>query len=189
MNRLILNRTNSVAKSLFNSNTFKSFSTGYGVLRKDIKKDDTEIIETIETNEDNYFKNVKDSFDKLQRGRENETVEEKRSRLIYQSRKRGTLENGLLLSNFSADHLPKMNEKQLNDYDSIINNLHNEWELYYWLTDAKPIPEEIKSNEVIHLMKKYCSNELKQSRILQPDLANLAEINHFIGLLTHLLFV
>lgn len=134
---------------------------------------DKEQIDIIDKNQDNYFESVKKSFDNLQKGRKNESVEEKRSRLMYQSRKRGTLENGLLLSNFSAQFLPKATEKQLIEYDKIINNLHNEWDLYYWLTNAVELPEEIKSSEIIQKMKTFCSNETKQVRIVQPDLVKL----------------
>jgi succinate dehydrogenase assembly factor 2 len=135
--------------------------------------DEIEQIKIIENNEINYFKNVKDSFDSLKKNRLNETIEEKRSRLMYQSRKRGTSENGILLSNFSADFLQKMNESELNDYDNIINNLHNEWDLYYWLTNAVPIPVDLKNSNVLVLMKKYCLNEESKARFIQPDLAKI----------------
>jgi len=137
--------------------------------------DDVEQIKIIETNEQNYFKNVKDSFDSLKKNRLSETIEEKRSRLMYQSRKRGTSENGILLSNFSADFLPKMNDKELNDYDNIINNLHNEWDLYYWLTNAVPIPVDLKNSSALELMKKYCLNEDSKARFNQPDLAEIKQ--------------
>lgn len=39
-------------------------------------------------------------------------------RLVYQSRKRGMLENGLLLSTFAAKYLNKFDEKQLDEYDT-----------------------------------------------------------------------
>ncbi|KAG2067793.1 hypothetical protein BDR04DRAFT_1104358 [Suillus decipiens] len=40
------------------------------------------------------------------------------TRLVYQSRKRGTLENDLLLlSPFARDHLRQMNETKLKEYD------------------------------------------------------------------------
>jgi hypothetical protein len=57
-------------------------------------------IKQIQKNEDSFFGNVKKSFDSLQSNRTNETLDEKRSRLLYQSRKRGTSENGLLLGNY-----------------------------------------------------------------------------------------
>lgn len=42
-----------------------------------------------------------------------ESIESKRSRLTYQSRKRGMLENGLLLSSFASKHLGQMNPEQV----------------------------------------------------------------------------
>ena len=130
-------------------------------------------IKTIQRNEESYYGNVKKSFDALQSNRCNESIDEKRARLMYQSRKRGTSENGLLLGNFSAEFLPGMSEEELNDYDNIINNLHNEWELYYWLTNAKPIPDEIKESKILQRMKVYCANENKQSRLVLPDLPHM----------------
>ena len=51
--------------------------------------------------------------------RPNESVETMRARLVYQSRKRGTLESDLLLSTFAKEHLAKMNEKELTEYDRV----------------------------------------------------------------------
>jgi succinate dehydrogenase flavin-adding protein (antitoxin of CptAB toxin-antitoxin module) len=132
--------------------------------------DDKQNIDIIEVNQRDYFTNVVKSYENMKNSRLNETLEEKRSRLLYQSRKRGTLENGLLLSNFSSRFLSTMDEKQLNDYDNIINNLHNEWDLYYWITKAQPIPTELKSNEIFKLLIKFCENELKENRSFQPSI-------------------
>ena len=133
-----------------------------------IAKSIEEEIKAIKQNENNYFGNVKKSFDNLKANRTLETLEEKRARLKYQSRKRGTLENGLLLSNFAHENLKTMSEDELNEYDKIINNLHNEWDLYYWLTDTMPLPQELESSELMKKMKKFCQNEQRLSRITQP---------------------
>jgi len=42
-----------------------------------------------------------------------------RARLVYQSRKRGTLESDLLLSTFARDHLGSMDETELKEYDKV----------------------------------------------------------------------
>lgn len=136
----------------------------------DNQTNERQIKETIETNEDQYYHRVKSSFDRLQKSRENEPVEEKRSRLMYQSRKRGISENGLILANVSAQHLPAMSAQQLDEYDKIINGLHNEWDLYYWLTEAVAPPAELASMETLSLLKKFCLNADRESRITQPDL-------------------
>lgn len=51
--------------------------------------------------------------------RPNESVDVLRARLLYQSRKRGTLESDLLLSTFARDQLSVMDEAQLKEYDKV----------------------------------------------------------------------
>ncbi|KAF7408787.1 hypothetical protein HZH66_003324 [Vespula vulgaris] len=101
--------------------------------------------------------------------REGENVDLKRARLTYQSRKRGMLENGLLLSTFAKKYLNNFNDSQLKLYDRLINLPSNDWDIFYWATNAKPTPPEF-DNEVMDLLKKHIKNENKQARIMQPDL-------------------
>ncbi|XP_033638045.1 succinate dehydrogenase assembly factor 2, mitochondrial-like [Asterias rubens] len=98
-----------------------------------------------------------------------EAIELQRARLLYQSRKRGMLENGLLLSTFAARYLPTFDKTQLEQYDFMINKPDNDWDIFHWVTDHKPTPEEFKS-DVMDLLKKHVSNVNMESRIRQPDL-------------------
>ncbi|KAL4224576.1 Succinate dehydrogenase assembly factor 2 [Mactra antiquata] len=98
-----------------------------------------------------------------------EPLEEKRARLLYQSRKRGMTENGLLLSTFAALHLDGLNNEQLTMYDSLINKPTNDWEIYYWITENKPTPPEY-DNEVMNMLKEHTKNENRDVRLQQPDL-------------------
>lgn len=108
------------------------------------------------------------------------------SRLLYQSRKRGMLENDLLLSTFVAKYLNKLTVQQLDDYDKyvlsyfqkcipiyilsrLINGPSNDWDIYYWATNIKPTPEEY-NHEVMDMLKTHCKNLNKEPRIRQPDL-------------------
>ena len=91
------------------------------------------------------------------------------SRLLYQSRKRGMLENGILLSTFAKKYLNDFNEKFLNQYDRLINVPTNDWDIYYWATGVKPVPPEYK-NEVMELLQKHIQNEDRESRLAQPAL-------------------
>ncbi|KAK4168910.1 putative early meiotic induction protein 5, mitochondrial precursor [Cladorrhinum sp. PSN259] len=59
-----------------------------------------------------------------------------RARLLYQSRKRGTLESDLLLSTFAASHLSQMTPAQLKQYDLFLDE--NDWDIYYWATQEDP---------------------------------------------------
>jgi succinate dehydrogenase assembly factor 2 len=99
----------------------------------------------------------------------NESTEIKRRRLLYQSRKRGMLENDLLLSNFASNYLSKMNADDLDLYDKLINIPSNDWDLYYMAIGKIDTPEEYQ-NHMMDLLKEYVKNEQKQKRIRQPDL-------------------
>jgi len=101
--------------------------------------------------------------------KENETMELRKARLLYQSRKRGMLENGLLLSTFAARYLKNMDEKQMILYDSLINQPTNDWDIFYWATKVKPTPAEY-DNEMMDLLKKHVSNEKREKRLAQPGL-------------------
>uniref|UniRef100_A0A0A9XDD1 Succinate dehydrogenase assembly factor 2, mitochondrial n=1 Tax=Lygus hesperus TaxID=30085 RepID=A0A0A9XDD1_LYGHE len=98
-----------------------------------------------------------------------ETVDVKRARLLYQSRKRGMLENDLLLSTFAAKHLKTMDESLLNQYDLLLNVPSNDWDIYYWAVGNKPTPKEFQT-KVMELLKQHVKNANKEQRIRQPDL-------------------
>lgn len=65
---------------------------------------------------------------------EKNAVETLRSRLYYQSKKRGILENDILLGGFADSKLNGLSESELREYDKIINGEHMEWDLYYFVT-------------------------------------------------------
>lgn len=99
----------------------------------------------------------------------NESVEVRRRRLLYQSRKRGMLENDLLLSNFASKYLVQMNEKDLDLYDKLINTPSNDWDLYYMATGKIDIPQEYQ-HHIMDLFIQFVRNEQKEKRTRQPNL-------------------
>ena len=92
-----------------------------------------------------------------------------KSRLIYQSRKRGTLENGLILSTFVNRFLNSFTEEQLRLYDALINSEADDWSIYYWATGKEEVPPEF-DNEVMGLLQEHTMNRLKEVRNSQPPL-------------------
>jgi len=98
-----------------------------------------------------------------------EPLADKRARLVYQSRKRGMLENGLLLGSFAKQYLATMDAEKLALYDRLINLPSNDWEIYYWATETKPTPEEF-DNVIMDMLKQHAKNENRESRITLPDL-------------------
>ncbi|GAB0135368.1 hypothetical protein EsDP_00003708 [Epichloe bromicola] len=75
--------------------------------------------------------------------RAGEDDDTKRARLLYQSRKRGTLESDLLLSTFAKTHLPTMPSDLLTQYDLLLDE--NDWDIYYWATQREPSSDGIPS--------------------------------------------
>ena len=52
--------------------------------------------------------------------RHDEDLDTIRARLVYQSRKRGTLESDLLLSTFAKENIHLMDMKELKEFDKVI---------------------------------------------------------------------
>ncbi|XP_072942130.1 succinate dehydrogenase assembly factor 2-A, mitochondrial-like [Epargyreus clarus] len=97
-----------------------------------------------------------------------QTLETRKARLHYQSRKRGMLENDLLLSTFAKKHLDSLNEEQTLMYDRLINSPSNDWDIFYWVVGKVPTPKEY-DNEVMDLLKKHAKNEQRVT-LRQPPL-------------------
>ncbi|XP_027525037.1 succinate dehydrogenase assembly factor 2, mitochondrial [Corapipo altera] len=106
--------------------------------------------------------------------RPEEPLDTKRARLLYESRKRGMLENCILLSLFAKENLGRMSEEQLNRYDRLINEPSNDWDIYYWATEAKPAPAELE-HDVLDMLREFAKNRNREQRLRQPDLEYLFE--------------
>ncbi|GBP43430.1 Succinate dehydrogenase assembly factor 2-A, mitochondrial [Eumeta japonica] len=84
-------------------------------------------------------------------------LETRKARLHYQSRKRGMLENDLLLSTFAKKYLNNFSEEQTMMYDRLINGPSNDWDIFYWIIEKQPTPKEY-DNEIMDLLKKHAKN-------------------------------
>ncbi|XP_061830929.1 succinate dehydrogenase assembly factor 2, mitochondrial-like [Nerophis lumbriciformis] len=104
--------------------------------------------------------------------RPGESTHMKRRRLLYESRKRGMLENCILLSLFAKKYLGTMTETQLKQYDRLINEPSNDWDIYYWATEAQPTPE-VYQGEVIEMLKEFTKNRDQEQRLDAPSLEYL----------------
>lgn len=103
----------------------------------------------------------------LRREWEGEERAVKAKRLLWQSRKRGISENDLLLSTWFVEHEPKLSNEELDIYSNLINSDVNEWDLFYWISKTKPVPEEYDTS-VMHSLQKHCANEKREERFQQP---------------------
>ncbi|EAZ63101.2 predicted protein [Scheffersomyces stipitis CBS 6054] len=92
--------------------------------------------------------------------REGETMEIKRARLIYQSRKRGILESDLLLSRFAKKYLNEFTEAELDEYDRLLDE--PDWDIYYWATknyDVTPLPDKWKDSKILKMLQEDAKND------------------------------
>lgn len=83
--------------------------------------------------------------------RANEDLDKKRARLLYQSRKRGMLENGVILASFADKYLNTFDPEQLDTYDKLINLPTNDWDIFHWATNTKPTPPEFETSVMKNL--------------------------------------
>merc|ERR1711872_464457 len=114
-------------------------------------------------------KKVNAEFQDYMDRRYQETTKDKKSRLLWQSRKRGISENCLLFSTFCQRYLHELSEKDLQDYDNLLNDYNNEWDIYYWMVKTKEVPEGYQTN-VMKMLQVHAENQNKEKRLLQPEL-------------------
>lgn len=83
----------------------------------------------------------------------NETLENKRKRLLFRSGHRGTKEMDLLLGGFAEKHLSDFNPDQLDEYDQLLE--YSDPDLYNWMTGREPPPEEVKTMSIFPALEAY----------------------------------
>lgn len=67
----------------------------------------------------------------------------RRKRLVYRSKQRGWLEVDLLLGTWASDHVSKLSDKDLNDYEAFVN-----WDtvdIYNVVTLKTDVPDALKT--------------------------------------------
>jgi len=102
----------------------------------------------------------------------NEDTETMRARLVYQSRKRGTLEMEMLASTFiDAGKLKSMSREDMLEYDRLLTL--PDWTIYYWAIGKKEPPAESgwRESKVLAELKKHAANEGKELRKM-PEISS-----------------
>ena len=102
--------------------------------------------------------------------RTGESIDVKRARLVYQSRKRGILESDLLLSRFAKRYLSGFSQEELDEYDKLLDE--PDWDIYYWATknyDVTPLPDKWKNSKILKLLQEDAENK-EQEILRMPEL-------------------
>lgn len=116
---------------------------------------------------DSGFRESEDLAKERYDTRANEDLETKRARLKYQSRKRGMLENGVILATFAEKHLHKFDAEHLDQYDRLINLPTNDWDIFYWAIKTKPTPPEFETS-VMRLLREHINSKVSIPSDLKP---------------------
>ncbi|KAK0133622.1 Succinate dehydrogenase assembly factor 2, mitochondrial [Merluccius polli] len=69
-------------------------------------------------------------------------------------------------------YLNTMSETQLRQYDRLINEPTNDWDIYYWATGAQPTPE-LYQGEIMDMLKEFTKNRDHEQRLDAPNLEYL----------------
>ncbi|BEI83496.1 hypothetical protein CcaverHIS002_0401000 [Cutaneotrichosporon cavernicola] len=106
----------------------------------------------------------------LTHSRGGESSAKLRARLTYQSRKRSSLESGLLLSTFARDFLPGMTTPELREFDRLL--AEPDADIYSWAVGKRDAPSRWNDSAVLDKLRKHARNENKVVR-RTPDLEDI----------------
>ncbi|CCW68016.1 unnamed protein product [Phytomonas sp. Hart1] len=103
--------------------------------------------------------NLDDSF-RDNRARSLEGVEDKRRRLMYQSRYRGMVEMDLVFGHFARCKIMTLPDELLDEYDVLLRQLDND--LFQWLVMKITPPDYINALKCFHEVGKFIETEKKE---------------------------
>jgi antitoxin CptB len=81
-----------------------------------------------------------------------ESLNDRRKRLKYRSSYTGTKETDVLLGAFAARHLETLDERQLGEYERLLEI--DDPRLYIWISGREDAPEEYDT-DVLRLIKDF----------------------------------
>jgi len=82
-------------------------------------------------------------------------LDTRKRRLLFRSKERGMLETDLILGTFALKHLDSMNEKQLGQFEAILDCIDPD--LLLWITKKAQPPTEI-DNEMLRSIQEHTFN-------------------------------
>jgi len=85
--------------------------------------------------------------------KEKHNIENKRKQLIFRSNHRGTKEMDLIMGSYANANVPEFTDQEVRDYESLLTQ--NDPDLYNWITDKEPAPEEVESLSVYQKLKAH----------------------------------
>lgn len=81
---------------------------------------------------------------------QDESLKNKRKKLIFRSWHRGTREMDLIMGRFAENHIPEMEKKDLADYEELLSC--PDPDIYNWVSGREEIPEEFQWSILLKLV-------------------------------------
>lgn len=75
-----------------------------------------------------------------------------------------------MLGTFAHKELHTFTEAELKEYDMILNEHDNEWDMYAWMVGKKPLPDYLEASTMMAKLITFAKNEGKELRIELPPL-------------------
>lgn len=72
-------------------------------------------------------------------------------KLLYKSCYRGSKETDLIIGEFAKQNIEQMSNQDLKDFNELLDL--SDGDIYDWYMGKKPIPNQLKSNILLKLMK------------------------------------
>ena len=86
-------------------------------------------------------------------GKQDETIDHKRRRLIFRSAHRGTKEMDIILGRFAQAYVPDFTEEELTVYDDLL--CRSDPDLYNWVTGKEEPPADVAACSVFQELLAY----------------------------------
>ena len=80
------------------------------------------------------------------------SIDSRRRRALFRSRRRGIKESDLLLGGFAERHLGALSDEQLGRFEALLER--SDPELLGWIAGAQPVPSEF-DHDVMSLLKNF----------------------------------
>jgi succinate dehydrogenase flavin-adding protein (antitoxin of CptAB toxin-antitoxin module) len=77
--------------------------------------------------------------------------------MLYHSKQRGWLELDLILGTFAEEHLAKLPEKDVLDYEKVLEEENPD--LFKWVSGQTPVPDEFRHMHVVDLILRHVNEE------------------------------
>ena len=79
-------------------------------------------------------------------------MNERQRKLLFRAHRRGFKEMDLLMGSFAEQHIADMDDGELDQFEALLQT--PDWEVYNWILDRAPVPEN-HASKVLDQLKAF----------------------------------